>query len=416
MTNLFRPACLLAFAATTAIAQQNCDCSQTGYTSAYATGFASGPAIVSGPVAAVPMAVTQCVTVPIQCSPIAAAPRYEERTVERTVMVPELVEEKRKVREIEYRPVKKQREVTVYEVRPKTRTVEQKYEVMEPVERLRKERYTVMKPVVQEVKREVTVAVPERVRRTAYRTEYRPEYRNVKEQYTAMVPQRVRRTGKRTVLQTVPVQRTQTVMQDAGYWQTEQVAIQRPVTAMVAATTVSATSGIGGCSPCLPVACGCQTEYMARRVYVPRTVQRQQAYTAYEQRRVEVPYEYEEITMVPVQRERTVRVERVRQVKVPYDYTEVVYRDKKELVTERVERLVEEERERTVRVTEMVPRTRIENVKVTEYEEIPVKKNETYVAMEPRTIEREVTVQVYKDKPTKVTERVRVPVGGTVIR
>ena len=65
----------------------------------------------------------------------------------------------------------------------------------------------------------------------------------------------------------------------------------------------------------------------------------------------------------------------------------------------------------------MVPRTKIENVKVTEYEEVPVKKMETYTALVPREVEREVTVQVYRDTPRKYTETVRVPVtGGTVIR
>ena len=78
--------------------------------------------------------------------------------------------------------------------------------------------------------------------------------------------------------------------------------------------------------------------------------------------------------------------------------------------------LVEQERERTIRFTEMVPKTRIENVKVTEYESVPVQKRETYTALVPTEIERDVTVQVYKDTPRRVTERIRVPVGGTVIR
>ena len=48
---------------------------------------------------------------------------------------------------------------------------------------------------------------------------------------------------------------------------------------------------------------------------------------------------------------------------------------------------------------------------------MPVKKRETYTASVPEEIEREVTVQVYQDTPSRVTETVRVPItGGTVIR
>ena len=121
--------------------------------------------------------------------------------------------------------------------------------------------------------------------------------------------------------------------------------------------------------------------------------------------------------MVPARRQRTVRQTRMRQVRVPYEYTEVVYRDKKELRTEKVERMVAEKRQRTIEYTAMVPKTKIENVRVTEYESVPVKKRETYTASVPEEIEREVTVQVYRDTPSRVTETVRVPItGGTVIR
>lgn len=365
----------------------------------------------------VPVAATQCVTMPVQCAPVATAPRYEERSVERTVMVPKLVNERRKVREIEYKRVQQERDVTVYKTVPRVRNVEQRREVMEPVTRTKTEEYTRMVPVVEDVRREVTVSVPERVRKTAYRTELRPEYRNVTREYTEMVPTRVRRTATRSVTRNVPITRSRQYTQDAGYWATQQVAVQQPLTATVAATSVGAATGMGGgCCGCVPVSCGCQTQYMTQQVYVPRTVRRQQNYTEIQQQTVQVPYDYEELTYRPVKRQRTVRQERMRQVQVPYDYTEVVYRDKKEYRTEKVERMVAQRRQRTIRFTEMVPRTRIENVKVTEYESVPVKEKETFTALVPTEIERDVTVQVYKDTPTRVTERVRVPVGGTVIR
>lgn len=410
MRVLLQSACITGFLAS-ALFAQNCDCAPT-----YAAGFSSVPLMPSGPIASVPMAASHCVAVPVQCSPVVVAPRYEERTVERTVMVPKLVDEKRKVREIEYRTVERERDVTVYEVRPRTRTVQEKHEVLEPVTRTRKEQYTVLKPVTEKVRREVTVSVPVEVQRTGYRTEYRPEYRNVVENYDVIVPKRVRRKATQTVSRMVPVQRTRTVRHNGGYWATQQVAVERPITAMVAATSVSAASGIGGCSPCVPVSCGCQTEYMARQVFVPQTVERQQPYTTWQPQLVEVPFEYDQVVYQRERRQRTVRHERLRAVKVPVEYTEVVYRDKKDFITERVERLVEEPRERTIRYTELVPRTKVENVRVTEYEEVPVKKRETYTALVPREVEREITVQVYKDTPTRVTERVRVPAGGSVIR
>ncbi|MFK7819277.1 MAG: hypothetical protein AB8G99_11195 [Planctomycetaceae bacterium] len=60
----------------------------------------------------------------------------------------------------------------------------------------------------------------------------------------------------------------------------------------------------------------------------------------------------------------------------------------------------------------MVPRTEVENVRVTEYESVPVKKK-TYTALVPREIEREVTVQA---SPRRVTERIRTPVGGGTVK
>ncbi len=435
MPNVIRFSCLLVLTAAT-VSAQNCDCdsgsSIRGFSSypasasyptssfapAYTTGLASAPLMSASAIGGcVPVAATQCVTMPIQCAPVATAPRYEERTVERTVMVPKLVNETRKVREVEYKRVPKEREVTVYETRPRVRTVEQRRQIMEPVTRTRKERYTVMKPVVTREQREVVVSVPERVRKTAYRTELRTEYRTVPQEYTEMVPTRVRRTANRTETRSVPITRTRQVSQNSGYWTTRQVAVQQPLTQTVAATSVGAATGMGGgCCGCVPVSCGCQTQYLTQQVYVPRTVQCQQNYTEMQQQTVQVPYEYEEVTYKPVRKQRMVRQHRTRQVKVPYEYTEVVYRDRKEMRTEQVERMVEQERERTIRFTEMVPKTRIENVKVTEYESVPVQKRETYTALVPTEIERDVTVQVYKDTPRRVTERIRVPVGGTVIR
>jgi hypothetical protein len=425
MSNLTRFICLTVFAVSPLLAQ-DCDCN-TGVSRPYGMAYGQPVSYASAPMISAPMMtagavgcmpVTQCVTVPMQCQTVAIQPRYEERTVERTVMVPKLVNEKRKVREVQYKSVQRERDVTVYETRPRVRNVKQRRQVMEPVTRTKTEYYSVMKPVVENVRREVTVSVPETVRRQAFRTEYRPQYRTVKEDYTEMVPVRERHTATRRVARSVPVTSSRTVMQDAGYWATQQVAVQRPMAQTVAATTVGAATGIGGaCGACVPVSCGCQTDYMTRRVYVPRQVAMQQQCTSMRQEMVEVPYEYEKVTYRPVTRQRTVRQERLQQVRVPYDYEEVVYRDRKEFRTEQVERMVEQKRQRTIRFTEMVPRTKVENVRVTEYEEVPVKKRETYTALVPREIEREVTVQVYKDTPRKVTETVRVPVsGGTVIR
>ncbi|MFK7819275.1 MAG: hypothetical protein AB8G99_11185 [Planctomycetaceae bacterium] len=425
MSNLIRFSCLIGLALSPVVAQ-DCDCN-SGVSRPYGMAYGQPISYASAPMISAPMMtagaagcvpVAQCVAVPMQCQTVAIQPRYEERTVERTVMVPKLVNETRKVKEVEYKRVQRERDVTVYETVPRVRTVKQQRQVLEPVTRTKTEFYTRMKPVTENVRREVTVSVPERVRRQAFRTEYRPQYRNVVEQYTEMVPVRVKKTGTRSVARTVPVTQMRTVMQDAGYWATQQVAVQQPLTQTVAATTVGAATGIGGaCGACVPVSCGCQTQYMTQRVYVPRQVAVQQQCTSVRQEMVQVPYQYEEVSYRPMKRERTVRQERLQQVRVPYDYEEVVYRDRKEYRTEQVQRMVAEKRQRTIRFTEMVPRTEVENVRVTEYESVPVKKKETYTALVPREIEREVTVQVYKDTPRRVTERIRVPVsGGTVIR
>ena len=361
----------------------------------YAASYSAVPIAATGAIASVPMAACQSACMPIQCDcacPTACEePRYE--TVERTVMVPKLVEEQQKYTEVTYDRVPKQREVTVYETVPVTRTVAQREQVWEPETKTRREQYTVMKPVTVSRPYEVTVAVPERVRRTGYRTEYRPEMRSRVEEYTEMVPQRVRKTASRKVCTTTPVTRMQTYTQRSGHWETQQVAVNRPLMATVAATTVSAASGLGGCSPCVPVSCGCQTEYMTRQVFVPETVQVQRPVTTYQSAMVDQPYSYDEITYKPVKRQRTVQVQQMKTVRVPYEYTEVVYRDKKETRTEQVQRMVPERHERTVEYVEMVPKTKTRNVKVTEYREVARKKTETYTALVPREVERVRTVQ-----------------------
>lgn len=386
---------------------------------AYAASYAAVPIAATGAIASVPMAACQSACMPIQCDcacPTACEePQYQ--TVERTVMVPKLVEEKQRYTEIKYVEVPREREVTVYETVPEVRTVAQREQVWEPETKTRKEQYTVMKPVTVSRPYDVTVSVPVRVRKTGFRTEYRPEVRNKVEEYTEMIPQRVRKTASRKVCTTTPVTRMQTFTQQSGHWETQQVAVNRPLMATVAATTVSAASGLGGCSPCVPVNCGCQTEYMTRQVYVPEAVQVQRPVTTYQSALVDQPYSYDEITYKPVKRQRTVQVQHMKTVQVPFEYTEVVYREKKERRTEQVQQMVAERHERTVEYTEMVPKTRVRNVKVTEYREVARKKKETYTALVPREVERVRTVQVYKDTPTRVTERVLVPsTGGTVIR
>lgn len=341
----------------------------------------------------------------------------ENRQVQRTVMVPQTVTEKRKVRTTEVQPVTRQREVTHYEQRPEERVENRRYTVMEPVTRVRKERYTQQRPVTETRAVPYTEQVPVRVQKTAMRTEQRPYFKMVKQTYTEQIPQVETRQGMRTASKCVPVQRQRVVYQDSGYWAEQPTQTVSNIVSPISygPTASLPVSGIGNVTGgsvsacCVPVDC-CQTTCGTAKVWVPRRVASTQAFTEMVNQTVQEPYEYKMTTYKPVQRERMVKVQAFRTVQVPEKVEEIRFRTVSKTRNEQITRFVPEEKTRDVRYVSYEPREKVEKVRVTAYRTVPVKRTESYTAMVPRTVEREVDVPTTRMVQRSYSETVPVTV------
>ncbi len=190
-----------------------------------------------------------------QCQP--PAPQY----VEKTVLCPTWVTEKRTVTVTECRPETRQRAYTVCRLVPETTQVERQCTIMVPQVQKRVEQYTVCRPVWKEEQRE----------------------------YTVMVPHTETRQGTRRVCRMVAVQQTKTVCEDQGHWE------ERPVAPC--------------CPPtCAPAPCGPAQQAATCRVWVPKVVQKQVPVTCMQPQWVEEPCTYCVTVCKPEKRVCTVRV------------------------------------------------------------------------------------------------------------
>jgi hypothetical protein len=184
--------------------------------------------------------------------------------VEKTILCPTWVREKRLVTVTECRPETRERTDTVCRLVPETRQVERQCTVMVPQVQKRVEPYTVCKPVWREERRE----------------------------YTVMVPHTEMRQGTRRVCRMVAVQQTRTVCEDQGHWE------ERPVTPCGQP-----------CPPtCAPAACEPAKQAATCRVWVPKIVQKQIPVTCMKPQWVDEPCTYPVTVCKPEKRVCTVRV------------------------------------------------------------------------------------------------------------
>lgn len=212
-----------------------------------------------------------------------------DQLVERTVMVPTLVPERRVVNVTQYRCEMQQQAKVVYRCVPEVQQVRQSYVVMVPQVRQREHIYYEAVPVVEEVE----------------------------QPYVVCVPERVVRQGMRNVCRPVQVQEMRTVCRDEGHW--EQVSYSR-------AARVGCLSWLA-CGGCAPIVCCTQM------VWVPNIVEEQVPVTVCKYELVQEPYEYETTVYRQVQQVRRVPVCRYEQRERRCNVQETV------LVPQRRERL-----------------------------------------------------------------------------
>jgi YTV protein len=307
------------------------------------------------------------------------------RTEQRTVLVPELVTEYRKVPATEIRREEREREVIVYKDVPETVQRTRTFTVLERQVRSHQETYTVPKPVLKNVEQTYTVCVPYTETRTRTCTVLKPVYKEVEHKYTVSVPYCEKRTGMRTICRSVPVTRIRTVCVDQGHWELRPACpVCKPYGPRAAA----------------PVAV-CKT-----RVWVPNLVQKQVAYTVDTIQTVQVPYEYQVTLCRPEIRTRTEKVCTLVPTQESYPYEVHLTRTENRSRTVQICEYVPEERTRTVNETVCVPRQKTESYTETVYRRVAEKQIRKETVCVPVCTTREVPVRVCRLVPKTVEVQV----------
>ena len=397
---------------------------------------------------------------PANCA--APAPAYEQ--VEKTILVPTMVTETRRVCDVEYRTEQRQRTFTVCRPVTETHDVQETFTVMVPERRTRIERYTVSKPVMRQVTQNYTVQVPYQEQRqgtrrvcnyvpvTQTRTVSVPEtrtrtesytvprtvMRQVSQNYTVRVPYTETREGTRQVCRWAPVNEQRTVCVDEGHYEDQVVAAGCNGGYSAGCRghrrrCCSAPCNTGCASPCdAPAACA---PVVTQKVWVPNIVQKivnvtvnrsQMVNEAYsylvqlcrdetrtrtvnvcdvvnETRTREVPY------TVCVAKQESYVVNKPQIVDVPYTYMVTLCRPETRTRTVNVCDVVTEEQTRNVDYTVCVPKQQTRTRQVTTVNMVQEPRTETYSVQVPYRVEKDVQVQVCKMVPKKIL--VNVPVA-----
>ncbi len=262
----------------------------------------------------------------------------EPKMVERTIMVPQTVTEKRKIHRKEYRNETREKTVTVVNRVPKTESVTREYTVMVPKKMTKTVEYQVCKPVVKVETRE----------------------------YTVMVPHKEQREGVRHVCKRVPVEKTRKITVDEGHWEEQ---------ASECGDGDDCGDGCGGCGHRRKRRwCGSCGASSGCNVWVPNVVEKEVTYTCYQNVTEEQPYTYHVTVCKPEKRTREVELT---------DY-------------------VMEPKTKEVTYTKYVAEKRSKTCDVTRYECVPTEKTVSYTVCVPHHVEKEVDVEVIKMVPKTV--------------
>ena len=295
------------------------------------------------------------------CSPApcatAASPGPAPAYVERTVMVPTRVQEKRLVKQTVYKQQTHEKKITVQRCVPEQQERTRTYTVMVPEQHTRTIQCNVVKPVWETVNREYTVHIP--------------EWKTVQQTYTVMVARYEKRQGIRHAVKCVPITEKRMVTCDKGHWEKQLV-------------EVPCQSSCG--DPC----CGCcpRTSTTQKCVWVPNVVTEEVDVTVYRKVTEEVPYEYTATICTPEKRTREVRV--------------CSYRPETRSRQVKVCKYVAEQQEREVTYTVCVPHQKTETYMVTVNKYVPEDKTVRYTVCVPETVEKEVDVTMCKMVPKTI--------------
>ncbi len=400
------------------------------------------------------------------CTP---APTVTYEQVEKTILVPTMVTETRKIWVTECRAQERTRTYTVCRAVPETHDVVDTYTVMVPQQRTRTETYRVCKPVTRQVTSQYTVQVPYQERRQATRkvckyvqatetrtisvpenhtrtetyTVCKPVMRQVAQNYTVTVPYQETREGTRQVCRWVPVTEQHTVCEDQGHYEERCMPAPAPcydpcmpccgrlLRRRCCSSPCGAPTGCGavaGCGDaCAPtITCKVWVSNIVQKI-VNVTVNKPQMFTE--------TYQYPVTLCRQETRTRTVNVcdmtteQKTREVPYvvcvpkqesytvnkpvwvdePYSFTVTLCRTE---TRNRVDNVVEyqsEERTREVPYTVCVPQQRTRTRQVTTVKMVPEQRTDKYTVQVPYPVEKEIQVQVCRMVPKTIMVTVAVP-------
>lgn len=328
--------------------------------------------------------------------------------VEKTVLVPTYVTEKRIVHETKYRTENRIKTVTVQVCKPRLEERTRTYTVLVPEKRTKTVNYVVCKPVWETKTREFVVQIPVWNEVEEKYTVKVPVWKNVEQtytvkvpvwteqerEYTVLVPILEKRSATRTVTKCVPTSEKRTVRCDQGHWETQ----------IVEVPCRSSCGGCGHCNRC----CKPVSRTVCRRVWVPNVVEKEIDVTVYKRVTEEIPCEYTVRVCKPETRTETVKVcsykdEQRTCVKKVCSYKDEVrtckkrvcsYKPETRTETYKVCHYVNEKKSREVAYTVCVPEKRTEKYSVTVYDRVPEEREVTYKVCIPETVKREIDVRV----------------------
>ena len=185
--------------------------------------------------------------------------------VERTVLVPEMSTETRKIWVTECRPETQTRKVRTCKLVQESKEVTEEYTVWTQQCQTRKEQY------------QVSV----------------PEWKDVTTEYTVMVPSTEKRQGVRKVAKCVPTTEKRTVCEHSGHWEDRAVQVQ---------------TFVQGCDACGRPTCCPQTTTCTQKVWVPEVIQKQVDVTVNKIVCEDQPYDYEVTVCKPETKTATQKV------------------------------------------------------------------------------------------------------------
>ncbi len=289
-------------------------------------------------------------------------------TLRRTVLVPRLVTEARRVPITELRHEERQREVIVYKDVPETVQRTRTITVLEPQVRSHQETYTVRRKVVKDVPETYTVLVPYTEMRTATRLVPKPVYKEIERKFTVCV--------------------------DRGCFE-ERVAcpVCKPVCKPVCRPC---------CKPCATCAVAVRVPVCKTRVWVPKLVKQEIPYTVDVVEKVQVPYEYEVTLCRPEVRTKIEKVCTLVPTPETYQYEVQLTRPETRTRMVPVCEYVPETRTRTVNETVCVPREKTETYTETVCRRVAEKRICKESVCVPVTTTREVPVNVCRLVPKTV--------------